>query len=64
MKIDIYKDKEWIDIGDGPIRIKVLKDAMTDMGIMFYLCKKMFEIKCELQWDKFKRKGKKSNAKI
>ena len=43
-----YKDAEFITIGDGPIRIQIVKTKNLNMGHMFTVSKKLFEIESEL----------------
>ena len=43
-----YKDAEFITIGDGPIRIQIVRAGNLNMGHMIQMCKKLFEIECEM----------------
>ena len=52
MDIDKYKNAEWITIGSGPIRIKVIKASNLNLGVIYYLTKKLFEIDCDMNWNK------------
>jgi len=48
-KVDKYKNAEWVTIGAGPVRIQIIKASNLNMGLMFYLTKKLFEIETELK---------------
>ena len=56
MDIDKYKNAEWITIGSGPIRIKVIKASNLNLGVIYYLTKKLFEIDCDMNWNKKEEK--------
>jgi len=43
-----YKDSEFITIGDGPIRIQIVKAGNLNMGHIVSMSKKLFEIECEM----------------
>jgi len=45
--VNKYKDAEFITVGDGPIRIQIVKAANLNMGHLIYVMKKLFEIECE-----------------
>ena len=43
-----YKDAEFITLGDGPIRIQIVKAGNLNMGHIASVSKKLFEIECEM----------------
>ena len=43
-----YKDAEFITIGDGPIRIQIVRAENLNMGHLATVSKKLFEIECEM----------------
>ena len=43
-----YKNAEFITIGDGPIRVQIVKAANLNMGHLATVSKKLFEIESEL----------------
>ena len=43
-----YKDAEFITLGDGPIRIQIVKAGDLNMGHIASVSKKLFEIECEM----------------
>ena len=43
-----YKDAEFITIGDGPIRIQIVKAGNLNMGHIVNMSKKLFEIESEM----------------
>lgn len=49
---DTYKDAEWITIGSGAVRLSVIKASNLNMGLIFYLSKKLAEIENELKFKK------------
>lgn len=45
--IDKYKNAEWVTIGKGPIRLQVVNANNLNMGLMYFLSLKLFEIQHE-----------------
>ena len=43
-----YKDADFITIGDGPVRIQIVKAGNLNMGHIASVSKKLFEIECEM----------------
>ena len=43
-----FKDAEFITIGDGPVRIQVVKAGNLNLGHMAHMFSKLFEIECEM----------------
>jgi len=43
-----YKDADFITIGDGPVRIQIVKAENLNMGHMVNMSKKLFEIESEM----------------
>ena len=43
-----YKDAEFITIGDGPIRIQIVKAGNLNMGHMVKMCKFLGQIESEM----------------
>jgi|TARA_R110000764_G_scaffold90885_1_gene173520 hypothetical protein len=43
-----YKDAEFLTVGDGPVRIQIVKAGNLNMGHMMFVIKKLFEMECEL----------------
>ena len=43
-----YKDAEFITIGDGPVRIQIVKAENLNMGHIINMSKKLFEIESEM----------------
>ena len=43
-----YKDAEFITIGDGPIRIQIVKAGNLNMGHMVQMCKFLGQIESEM----------------
>ena len=43
-----YKDAEFITIGDGPIRVQIVKAGNLSIGHLATMSKKLFEIESEL----------------
>ena len=43
-----YKDAEFITVGDGPVRIQIVKAGNLNLGHMAFAIKKLFEMECEL----------------
>ena len=43
-----YKDAEFLTVGDGPVRIQIVKAGNLNMGHMMLVIKKLFEMECEL----------------
>jgi hypothetical protein len=43
-----YKDAEFFTVGQGPVRIQVLKASNLNMGHIMFAMKKLFEMECEL----------------
>ena len=43
-----YKDADFITIGDGPVRIQIVKAGNLNLGHMMFAIKKLFEMECEL----------------
>ena len=43
-----FKDAEFITVGDGPVRVQIVKAKNLSMGDIVYISKKLFEIECEL----------------
>jgi len=43
-----FKDAEFITVGDGPVRVQIVKAKNLNMGDIVYISKKLFEIECEM----------------
>ena len=43
-----YKDAEFLTIGDGPVRIQIVKTSNLNMAHIVKIMKKLFEIECEM----------------
>ena len=43
-----FKDAEFITVGDGPVRVQIVKAKNLSMGDIVYISKKLFEIECEM----------------
>jgi len=43
-----YKDAEFITVGDGPVRIQIVKAGNLNMGHMAFAIKKLSEMESEL----------------
>ena len=43
-----YKDAEFFTVGQGPVRVQILKESHLNMGHMMVAIKKLFEMECEL----------------
>ena len=43
-----YKDAEFITMGDGPVRIQIVKAENLNMGHIINMSKKLFEIESEM----------------
>ena len=43
-----YKDVDFITIGDGPVRIQIVKAGNLNSGHITFAIKKLFEMECEL----------------
>ena len=43
-----YKDAEFFTVGQGPVRVQILKASNLNMGHMMFAIKKLFEMESEL----------------
>ena len=43
-----YKDAEFLTVGDGPVRIQIVKASNLNMAHIVKIMKKLFEIECEM----------------
>ena len=44
-----YKDAEFITVGTGPVRIQIVKTSKNlNLGIIWTVQKKLFELECDL----------------
>ena len=43
-----YKDAEFLTVGDGPVRIQIVKTSNLNMAHIVKIMKKLFEIECEM----------------
>ena len=43
-----FKDADFITVGDGPVRIQIVKAGNLNMGDIVFISKKLFEIESEM----------------
>jgi hypothetical protein len=43
-----YKNAEFITVGNGPVRIQIVKQSDLNLGLIWTVQKKLFELECEL----------------
>ena len=43
-----FKDAEFITLGDGPVRIQIVKSRNLNMGDIIFISKKLFQIESEM----------------